>query len=162
MIEPLTDQLFQAIRKEDVPHLKSLLHDNPELVTSRDPRGFTPLVLATYLNHLAAAEILIGAGADLNASDGMGNTALMGSCFKGNTEVVRYLIESGADVNAKAANGGTALHFAAMVNRPEIATLLVSAGADPTIRDDKGLTAADHARQQGLSALAEQLTPKHK
>ncbi len=156
----ITDQLFLAIRNGDASGLSTLLLVNPELVGARDPRGFTPLVLATYLNNLPAAKVLVDAGADLNATDGMGNTALMGSCFKGNTEVIRYLIEAGADVNIVAGNGGTALHFAAMVNNPEVAALLVGAGASLDVKDGKGLTAADHARQQGATALAAQLAPE--
>ncbi len=151
-----TEQLFLAIRAGDAATLRKLVTANPALLAARNERGTPPLTLATYLNNLEAAKILVEAGADLNASDVSG-TALMGVCFKGHSAIVRYLLAAGADVNAKSENGTTALHYAAMFNKPEIVDLLLAAGADAGAKDAQGLTAADQARNQGLPEMAAKL-----
>ena len=44
------------------------------------------------------------AGADVNAQDNSGWTALTHAAWGGNTEIVRTLMDVGADVNAQALN----------------------------------------------------------
>ena len=46
-------------------------------------------------------KLLIEKGADVDAKDWKGRTALMGAALKGHTETVKLLIEKGADVNAR-------------------------------------------------------------
>jgi len=46
------------------------------------------------------ARVLIGSGADVNAKDKWGQTALITAAFNGQAETARLLIENGADVNA--------------------------------------------------------------
>jgi len=47
------------------------------------------------------ARILIDAGANVNARDSHGETALMRAAQMGYAETAKLLIESGADVNAR-------------------------------------------------------------
>jgi len=54
-------------------------------------------------------ELLLKKGANVNAKDKYGGTALMYAAVKGHKEVVELLIENGADVNAKNIMGKTAL-----------------------------------------------------
>jgi len=58
---------------------------------------------------------LLDAGAELNATDDEGFTALMYASWIGHSEVAKLLIEAGVDVNAQAKEGGTALMIASEV-----------------------------------------------
>lgn len=77
-----------------------------------------------------AVRLLLDRGADVNARDGDGRTALMLACYSDTypIDVVRILIERGADVNARTPSGDTAASFAA-VRGGAIAEALVKAGA---------------------------------
>ena len=110
-------------------------------------------MLATYYGHLGISQKIIAAGADLNAKDASGNTALMGVCFKGYVEVAKLLIDEGADVNVQNFNGATALIYAATFNQKELVELLLERGANPDLRDSRDLKAEDHARMQGLDQI---------
>ena len=93
---------------------------------------------------IALAEEAIKNGADVNAKDKEGNTALIdaaGSINKNNKEIVELLINSGADVNAKNNAGWTALMSAAFEGNKEIVETLIKAGADVNAKDSYGDTA---------------------
>jgi len=72
--------------------------------------GITPLMLAKNEN---ITRELIRAGANINAQDASGRTALMYSVFfNQNFEQVKMLIEAGARINTANVHGRTALMFA--------------------------------------------------
>ena len=62
---------------------------------------------------LDCVKALIEAGADLNAKENDGSTALHWAADNGKLDCVKALIEAGADLNAKENDGWTALHWAA-------------------------------------------------
>ena len=64
-------------------------------------------------------------GADANAKDGKGNSALILALEKGHTEIVQYLLTNKADVEAKTNNGYTPLHIASQNGHDKVAELLV-------------------------------------
>ena len=77
----------------------------------------------------AEVKRLIEEGADVNAQDIDGYTALMTASANGHPEVTKLLIEGGANVNAQSNDGETALMLALMRGRNEITQLLMEAGA---------------------------------
>jgi hypothetical protein len=94
--------------------------------------------LAMRKNHLEVAGWLVGIGADPNALDAYGQTALREAAWDGNTKAVSALLSMGVkpDVEAKAEfqglmPSGTALAVAASAGRSEICQFLLRAGADP-------------------------------
>ena len=113
---------------------------------------------STPKQHVTAKRIerLIEAGADVNAKDDSGMTALIrivgrigwgGDWNKGDKdrmEAVKLLIKYGADINAQDNEGHTALMRAAFhleQHEVELVKLLIKAGADVNIKDNEGKTA---------------------
>ncbi len=62
--------------------------------------------------NMDCVKALITAGADVNAKDSKGMTALLGAAMGGNADCLKALIDAGADVNAKDSDGQTALIWA--------------------------------------------------
>jgi ankyrin repeat protein len=131
--------------------------------------------------NIQIARILIAAGADVNARDKNGNTALMIATSRGHVDIVEILIDAGADVNAKDECGNTALMIA--VNIPDYSTdeehteqlvyrgsswliyryrkkivkILIEAGADVNAKDNEGRTALKRAANTGRTDLVQLL-----
>ena len=76
------DQFFDSIRLANLNEVRTALQMSPELLHAKDSRGSTPLILASYYNHLDLVKLLLAHGADVNEKDSSQNTALMGVCFK--------------------------------------------------------------------------------
>jgi uncharacterized protein len=108
-----TTPLLRAARGADVDAMKVLLAHGA-LVDLPQVTGETPLMAAvglavptdtrgkfrTELDALAAAQVLIDAGADVNARDTRGRTALHAAAAQGYTDVAKLLVEHGADLKA--------------------------------------------------------------
>lgn len=92
----------------------------------------------------------IGKGADLNAVDNEGRTALMYASFNGHTEIVRLLLNEGAEVGIRDPMGRTALLFASTGPFAETVKLLLDHHADPNITDkDEHFSPLMHAAAEG-------------
>lgn len=120
----MKDELFEAIRKEDLISVKQILDKDRSLLNQIDERGSTPLLLASYLGFEEMTDYLLSLRPDLDVQDASGNTALMGVCFKGHTEIARKLLQAGVNPNLKNTMGDTAISFAKMFQKDEIVTLL--------------------------------------
>lgn len=92
---------------------------------------------------------LLNAGADVNAKDAHGTTALMECARGGYLETARLLLERGADARAKDERGWTALNEALWKGHLDVAGLLLDRGADPNAVDASGWTALIQAAWKG-------------
>jgi hypothetical protein len=102
---------------------------------------------------------LVRLGADVNARNSAGSSALHYACHVDtfSDPVVRLLVGSGAHVGLAedAASGGMApLHYAAGAGSDAVCRFLVAAGADPQALDAYGRSAADCARDAQQHACA--------
>ena len=93
----------------------------------------TALHLAFRNSHFETVKYLVENGADVNKTDGYGNTVLMDASRNGNFEIVEYLLENGADVNAK--DEGSPLILASAKGHLEIVKCLAENGADVNFKD---------------------------
>jgi ankyrin repeat protein len=127
------DDLYNVIRTNDLARLHSLVTTKTEANVG-DERGATPLMYAAVAGSLDAMRYLIEKGADVNAHNNLGATALIWSAT--DLAKVRLLVEHGADVNAATGRGRTALLVAAMSdNSAPIVRLLLEKGANPKATD---------------------------
>lgn len=108
--------------------------------------GFSPLTVAAVMGDAAAVARELSAGADPNARDWMGLTAMtasMRSC-RMTVEVLGLLLDAGADVEARSGVGATPLMVAWQSGRPDLAQVLLAAGADRQATNMYGDTAAEY------------------
>jgi len=91
-----------------------------------------PLIDAARNGDVEAVRSLLSEGADVNAAQGDGMTALHWAAEFGHTAVADLLLSVGADVEAKTRIGSyTPLHLASRSGNGPIASALLDAGANP-------------------------------
>ena len=130
---PLDDEQFvsSVFEKGGEETIRTLIEKHPEALHT------LPIVGARYPTSAKNLRALLDAGADPNASDWLGKTALHFAAEKGDLEAAQLLIERGADINAvEAEYRSTPLAEAAGSGQIGMARLLLENGADPHIPDD--------------------------
>ena len=136
--------LFEAVKKADVEKVRLLISDGADLnakwgdtsiiekeeTKKEEIASATPLYYAVDANNMDLVNLLVEAGADVNAGDW---PPLCQAVDKNNTAIAEYLIDHGANVNYPKDWGP--LHEAPYVsNSIEMVKLLVARGADINAR----------------------------
>lgn len=146
VVTPVNAELFQAIRNDDLTFIRHNLSKTQ--LEARDNRGATPLMHAAAFGSIEAMKLLLDAGAEVNAKNDFGATALLWCARDG--EKARLLIARGADVNARSKQGRTPLMLASMrEGGSDIVALLLSKGTDINVADTRGETALILAAEYG-------------
>ena len=92
--------------------------------------GKTALMFACERGHAAIARLLVEKGADVNAGDERGSTALIAASIMGHLDTVKFLVEdAGADVNVTDADGDSALAQSGGNGHEDVASFLLAHGA---------------------------------
>lgn len=111
MEETKTLDMLDAAEHGDTTRLSALLEESPELVNTSGEYNKTPLHWAAEKNFRDVADLLIQAGADVNARTIWGSTPLEWAGIMGSTAVADLLLEHGAS--------GLSLSIAAGLGRLE-------------------------------------------
>jgi ankyrin repeat protein len=129
--------------------VREILRYHPDL-EARDRQGDTAVIAASEDNSNAPEEdravcvrLLVEAGANVNARNNEGNTALHETF---DTAVEKELLSLGADVNARNNDGETPI-FTTVDN--DAIALYIQHGANLAIRNNKGQTAIEAASDGG-------------
>lgn len=129
--------LENAALKEDITVLAQLLVRNTWL-DFPNKVGTTVLMKAAEAGKAQSVQMLIDAGASVDAKDTHDNTALHLASPKLSAEVLDALVAGGADVEAKNAKGESALQIAANSLNLVATKLLIQSGAEKNALDANG------------------------
>jgi ankyrin repeat protein len=124
--------VFEACAAGELPRVKALIDQQPDLINAYAPDGFQPLGLAAFFGHQAIVEFLLSYGAEVNSPsrNGLRVMPLHSAVANKQTEIAELLIDHGADVNAVQADAFTPLHAAAQNGMLDVTRWLIARGAD--------------------------------
>jgi ankyrin repeat protein len=142
--------------------VQQYLKDEPDLIDTFSPDGFTALGLAAFFGHAALVDILLANGAKVNISsrNPLNVMPLHSSVASRQYGITKALLDHGADVNAKQQEDYTPLHEAAQNGDLETVALLLARGANIEARNTNGSTPLETALKAGHAHIAE-LLEKH-
>jgi ankyrin repeat protein len=161
--ERLRETLHEACRTGDLRAAKRLSRWplGGRRMKKRNSAGLTPLMAAVGSGHTEIALLLLRRGAEINAADPTGMTALHLACSKAQYgEVAKALVEGGADLSGEwkgcarparlAAESGNLAALQAMVKKArQVLGLADSDGVTPV------LAAAEHGNADAFRLCAE-------
>lgn len=148
--------LHLAVVKGELELVKRLLELGADPNRHADgARTVLPLALVHGCN-LQIVDLLLEAGAHLEAPDDNGFRPLHAAAEVGSVPGVRHLLTKGANIQAATKRGLTPLHIACGLGHVEAARELVSQGADPTAPSELG-TPLEVARRAGREDLVDWL-----
>lgn len=129
--DPDATLLMSAIRQGDRQAIDRLLRDAPHAVRRRGPDAATPLMSAALYGDAALVKRLLTLGAEPDARDSAGATALMWAAS--DRDKTQLLLDAGVDVNARSDAGRSALVVTSgIVGAADTLKLLLDYGADPS------------------------------
>jgi len=131
--DPKATRLMDALSAGDRQAFQKLLREDAMAAKRKGPGGSTPLMYAILYADADAARRLLESGADPNARNDAGATALMWAVT--DLEKTRLLVARGADVNARSDDGRTPLMIASRRSgAKDVVKLLLDHGANPSVK----------------------------
>ena len=168
-----THRLHQALRidaKPDWPAARAaILAGAPVDTPIPSWSGKSPLALAIMLNGRDEVGWLLDHGADMEAMEPDGKTALTSAVEYGSMVIIDKLLAHGADPNTRDKDGWTVLMVVALLTATESAKDFIAAlldhGADPSATTPDGYTAPEifmaSSRPERTGYLDEALASDH-
>lgn len=117
--------------------------------------GLTPFLRAVLEEDLPTAKSLLDAGADPNASNRYGVTALHLACVNGHEEMIKLLLDAGANPNKSVRGGETPLMTASRTGKAGPIQALLARGALVNEKNEHGQTAIMWAAAEGHAEAVE-------
>ena len=108
-------------------------------------------------DHAVAMRLVSAKGANVNATEADGSTAIMYAAANGDLDVVNALIKAGANVKLKNQLGTSAITEASIIGSAPIISALLKAGADPNFKTPNAETPLMEAARSGKVDAAKAL-----
>ena len=134
--------LWDAASEGDVNRVAALLDAGAEIDAKHTGAGGipTPLIAAAFCGHIEVVRLLLARGADVEAVNSQGRSALVQAADQGHAEIVELLAHAGSAVDRPGLFGQTALHLAAWQGHRAVVQTLLACAARTDLRDDAGMT----------------------
>jgi ankyrin repeat protein len=157
----MSTEILNAVLAGDVAKAAALLKSGTDCNTKNE-EGATLLMLAAGAGNQEMVEMLLKAGAEVDATDARGWTALFKALFnyeqnRGFPDVVSALIEAGADIEHQIAYGTRPLMIAAGYGEARVVDVLLLAGVDIGAMNEGGRTARVMAETKDYVEVVNQL-----
>jgi ankyrin repeat protein len=127
-------RLVEAARNRDRQAVHTLLNEQAE-VDVRSHDGATALLWAAHWNDLETADLLIRAGANVNAMNDFRITPLSLACTNGNAALVERLLKAGASPHTAIATGETPIMTCASTGSADAVRMLIARNADVNAKE---------------------------
>jgi len=139
--------LHYACTYDRINVVKILLqHPNININIKCFKSRITPFLCAAYNKNIKMMELLLDKGANINACDSNGASALFNLCKKENKDVFKFLLDRHINAKIQDKSGMTILHLIAVSGEKDLAPLILQ--YDPSIidyQDIYGRTALHYA-----------------
>ena len=154
-------EIFDALRKGDIPAVKALIEKSPQLVDARDGDGNMALHYAAYGQDAGLVNYLIDKGAKIDLPGAQAKTPLHIAVSNDHREIVGALLKRGAALETRDDYQRTALILCAReLGQAATGRVLIEAGADVNAVDKFGSTALELAAWRGKADFVDLLLEK--
>jgi ankyrin repeat protein len=117
-------EIHDAARNGFLSTVQELIKKDPDLVSSKDESGATPLLVAAAKGHKDVVQLLLANKADVDAKANNSRTPLHMAAANGHKDVVELLLANFADVSAKDSEGMSPVDLATKGGHEDIVELL--------------------------------------
>ena len=152
--DPAASRFIDALRAGNRTAALTVLGDAPAATRARGAGGVTPLMAAALYGDLETMRALLDGGADPNARNEAGATALMWAVS--DPAKTQLLLERGAEADARSDDGRTPLMIASGIpGSRAVVKLLLDRGADPSRNGPSGFGLSNPLGEAAISGDAE-------
>ena len=142
-------QLWEATKANDSAKVSILVREGVDLNFGDEKENRTPLMIAAANGNLELMKLFLEKGAEVDAVDKNGTTAIYYAILRNKPAAVKFLIEKNTDINHKSTTDLTPLMGAARMKRAEIIPILLKAGAKINEQNQSKITALHFAVASG-------------
>ncbi|WP_404482894.1 ankyrin repeat domain-containing protein [Novosphingobium sp. BL-52-GroH] len=143
-------KFLEAVKKKEGDKVEEALMKSSQIVNSKNvTTGETALHIVTARRDLTWLSYLIAKGANVNAADDRGRTALELAVNLGWREGAALLLDQKAFPDTSNDAGETPLIFAVHRKDAQMMKALLESGANPDRADNSGRSARDYAKIEG-------------
>lgn len=111
------------------------------------------LMIGAWEGNISMMALFLSRGADVNAVNVHGETALLHASWKGHLDAVRWLVAQGAQLNRQG-KAWSALHYAAFAGHEAVVRYLLTQGAEVNALSPNGSTPLMMAAREGQAEIA--------
>jgi ankyrin repeat protein len=146
---------------QDPAKAAALLAEHPDLINARWIHDETVLHFLAVEGFADGVRFVAARGADIDAVNEFGDSALVDAAALGNDEIAETLLHHGANPNASSATRDNPLHCAVRSGHARLVESLLKAGANPRYLTDLGESVFDaldespNEREAILAVLAD-------